>query len=47
MGMRASPLTDFHQWIPMKIAKHNVYSASKLQLCKLSLGLVYDNQNLI
>ena len=40
MGARESPLIDFHQWIPTKIAKHYVYFASKLQLCKLSLGLV-------
>ena len=44
VGTRAIPLTDLHQWIPMKIAKHNVSSPSKLQLCKLYLGLVYDNQ---
>ena len=44
MGTRASTLSDFHQWIPTKIAKHNVSSASKMQLCKLYLGLAYDNQ---
>ena len=34
------------KFIPMKISKHNASSASKLQLCKLALGLVYDDQNL-
>ena len=28
---------------PVKTAKNNVSSSSKLRLCKLSLGLVYDN----